>query len=81
MGITTATAALSFEEFEQLPDRPGKRELLQGELIELPPAERSHNEFAEEIYERVKFALAQAHARDEATGARPGPSRDGLSIG
>lgn len=31
--------SLSFEEFEQLPDQPGKRELLKGELIELPPAE------------------------------------------
>jgi len=28
------TTLLSFEEFEQLPDEPGKVELLDGELIE-----------------------------------------------
>jgi len=35
MGATTKL--LTFEEFEQLPDAPGKRELLDGELIEWPP--------------------------------------------
>jgi Uma2 family endonuclease len=40
MGATTTL--LTFEEFEQLPDAPGKRELLDGELIELPPPKRRH---------------------------------------
>jgi Uma2 family endonuclease len=36
------TPLLTFEEFERLPDSPGKRELLDGELIEMPPAKRRH---------------------------------------
>jgi Uma2 family endonuclease len=63
---TTTAPALSFEEFERLPDQPGKRELLEGELIELPPADLKHNEGAELIYEHLKSALAEAHARGEA---------------
>jgi len=35
MGATTTR--LTFEEFERLPEQPGKRELLKGELIEVPP--------------------------------------------
>ena len=32
------TALLTFADFEKLPDTPGKQGLLDGELIELPPA-------------------------------------------
>jgi len=41
MGATTTR--MTFAEFENLPDAPGKRELLDGELIELPPAKRKHS--------------------------------------
>lgn len=34
---------LTDEEFLNLPDEPGKQELLDGELISLPPAKRLHN--------------------------------------
>ena len=40
---------MTFEEFERLPDQPGKRELLEGELSELPPAELEHNNIAHQI--------------------------------
>ncbi len=40
--MSTATQAITFAEFETLPDAPGKRELLNGEVIELPPATFSH---------------------------------------
>jgi Uma2 family endonuclease len=40
VGVTTTL--LTFEEFEHLPDAPGKRELLDGELIELPPPKLKH---------------------------------------
>ena len=48
----TATTAhrLTFGEFERLPDEPGKLELLRGELIDLPPAKRRHNETADRIF-------------------------------
>ena len=33
----TVKTLLTFEAFEQLPDQPGKQELVRGELIEMPP--------------------------------------------
>src|SRR6266700_4028533 len=53
MGTTTL---LSFEEFEQLPDEPGKLEFLDGELIQLPPAKRKHGE----ISRRIQILLIRA---------------------
>jgi Uma2 family endonuclease len=37
---------LTDEQFVALPDEPGKRELLDGELITLPPVEEHHNQIA-----------------------------------
>jgi Uma2 family endonuclease len=66
MGTITTTNLLTFEEFERLPDQPGKRELLEGELIELPPADLKHNEISHELYHLLFAALQAAHARGEA---------------
>jgi Uma2 family endonuclease len=63
---TTTTALLTFDEFERLPDQPGKRELLLEELIELPPAEFDHNRIAHRVWRRLDSTLAEAHARGEA---------------
>ena len=65
MGTTTQTL-LSFEEFERLPDTAGQRELLKGELIELPPPEFRHTAIAHRIYKRLDVALNEAHVRGEA---------------
>jgi len=65
MGATTTTL-LTFEEFERLPDQPGKRELLKGKLIELPPAEFKHNRTSHWIYKPLDTALSDAHRRGEA---------------
>ena len=47
------------EEFLELPDLPaGKRELLRGELIELPPAKFRHNDIADRLLDRLKAAVA-----------------------
>ena len=62
----TVKTLLTFEEFEQLPDQPGKRELIRGEVIELPPAELKHNRISHRIYKGLDAALEQAHARGEA---------------
>src|SRR5216684_1870111 len=52
---------LSREEFLQLPELDaGKRELLRGELIELPPAKYKHNDSAERFYDWLKAAVAAA---------------------
>ena len=65
MGAITTTR-MSFAEFELLPDQPGKRELLEGELIELPPAEFKHNAISERIYDRMKAASEAARASGQA---------------
>lgn len=57
MGTTTL---LSFEEFERLPDEPGKVELLDGELIQLPPAKRKHMEIAHRIHALLMQAGSKA---------------------
>jgi Uma2 family endonuclease len=62
----TVKTLLTFEEFEQLPDQPGKQELVRGELIEMPPADLKHNRISHRIYDRLKTAIEQAHARGEA---------------
>jgi len=46
MGVTTL---LTFEEFEALPDEPGKRELLDGQLIVRPPPKLRHIEIQHRI--------------------------------
>jgi Uma2 family endonuclease len=48
------TTLLTFGAFESLPDSPGKRELLDGELIEIPPAKARHSKIQERIHERLK---------------------------
>jgi Uma2 family endonuclease len=56
MGATTSL--LTFAEFEQLPDEPGKLELLDGELIRLPPPEFEHMETADQLCDILKEVLA-----------------------
>jgi Uma2 family endonuclease len=48
MGVSTSL--LTFTEFERLPNEPGKLELLDGELIRLPPAERTHMRIAHRLF-------------------------------
>jgi Uma2 family endonuclease len=60
------TTVLSWGQFEQLPDDPGKRELLEGELIELPPPKIRHNEGSKRTFIWLNAALQEAHARGEA---------------
>jgi len=62
----TVKTLLTFEEFEQLPDQPGKQELVRGELFELPPADLKHNRISHRIYKRLDAAIELAHARGEA---------------
>jgi Uma2 family endonuclease len=51
MGITTL---LTFTEFQELPDSTGKRELLDGELIEMPPPKARHTKIQQRIHERLR---------------------------
>ena len=63
---TVTTGRMTFEEFERLPDEPGKRELLDGEVIELPPPKLEHTRASKWIYDQLLGALAAAHGRGEA---------------
>src|SRR5450432_2357282 len=49
---------MTFAEFENLPESPGKRELLDGELIELPPAKQKHLIIQHRIAEVLRRYLA-----------------------
>jgi Uma2 family endonuclease len=60
------TRVLSWEQFEQLPDDPGKQELLEGELLEFPVAKFRHTKGAQQIFIGLNAALEQAHARGDA---------------
>lgn len=64
--MATTTTQWTFEDFERLPDQPGKRELVKGELIELPPAEFKHNTTAHRIFLLLHAALTEAHKGGEA---------------
>jgi Uma2 family endonuclease len=63
---TVTTGRMTFEEFERLREEPGKRELLDGEVIELPPADLEHANLAHFIYEMLRDAVKAVHARGEA---------------
>ena len=59
MGAVRTT--LTMQEFLELPELDaGKRELLRGELIELPPAKYKHNDSAERFRDSLKVAVAAA---------------------
>ncbi len=59
MGAVRTT--LTMEEFLELPEGPaGKRELLRGELIDLPAAKRKPTQAAHRLYERLKAGAAAA---------------------
>src|SRR6266446_7930776 len=52
------TTLLTFAEFHRLPDSPGKRELLDGEILEMPPAKARHTKIQQRIHERLRpYAL------------------------
>ena len=51
--MATTPALMSFAEFEQLPDTAEELELLKGELIRLPPAQRPHMKISEIVYKAL----------------------------
>jgi len=54
------TTLLTFEDLEQLPDEPGKMELLDGELIRLPPAKKRHSEASHVLRDMLKPLVENA---------------------
>ena len=60
MASTITPTLLTFEEFENLPDEPGKSELLDGELIQLPPAEIDHMDISLLLYDTLRPIVQEA---------------------
>jgi Uma2 family endonuclease len=54
----TTTSLLTFEEFERLPDEPGKLELLDGETFHLPPAKLKHMDVVHRLHKLLSQAAA-----------------------
>ena len=50
----TTTSLMTFAEFEQMDDAPGKQELIDGELIEMPPARLRHMNISKRIYDHLR---------------------------
>jgi Uma2 family endonuclease len=78
---------LTFDEFEQLPDEPGKCELLDGELIQSPSAPIAHKDIRHLLYEtlravvpRRKAYMATGHKLGPQTWLQPDVSIPGLKI-
>jgi Uma2 family endonuclease len=64
--MATTGMMLTFEQFERLPDRQGKDELLRGELIELPPPEFIHDQIVKRLFKALDAAVDAAHSCGEA---------------
>jgi Uma2 family endonuclease len=57
---------MSIAEFESLPDEPGKQELLQGEVITMPPAQDLHSSIVHAFYEALRSVVPAGRVRIEA---------------
>src|SRR5580658_1922613 len=64
MGTTTTT--MTFEQFEQLPDEPNKLELIDGELIRMPPAFVQHSRISMRLYGAISGVLSDLQAQGRA---------------
>lgn len=64
---------MTFAEFEQLPDLPGKRELINGELITMPPPENEHSLLCMRVLiQLLKSGLTSGRVWGDHTGYRMG---------
>lgn len=62
----TTTHLMTFEEFERLPDEPHKLELIDGELIRMPPAITRHVRIRMRIFKIVDSALGMLQGKGQA---------------
>ncbi len=60
-----AATKLTDEEFLSLPDEPGKQELLDGELISVPPPEEQHNEIGLRFFDLLRTVFHSSRVRHE----------------
>jgi Uma2 family endonuclease len=70
--MATTTQLMSFAEFEHLPERPGKQELINGELISMPPPENRHSIVSKRIFRILLNGLPEESVWGDHTGYRVG---------
>jgi len=68
----STTALTTFAEFEALPDIEGKRELIDGEVITVPPPENTHSRIAKRIFVLLLARLGESRVWHDHTGYRIG---------
>jgi Uma2 family endonuclease len=61
---------MTFAEFENLPETPGKQELIDGELITMPPPELSHVELMKVLYDLFRILIHPSRVWPDSTGYR-----------
>jgi Uma2 family endonuclease len=68
-GMGTTTGLMSFAEFERLPDdeQGYKLELLDGELIRMPPPKLPHTEIERRLHNLLTATLARLHDQGQAS--------------
>jgi len=64
--MDTSARLMTFAEFEQLPDEPNKLELIDRELIRMPPAQTNYMRIAMRLYDILKVALQRLHDQGQA---------------
>jgi len=69
MGTTLLT---TFAEFEALPDIEGKRELVDGEVVTMPPPDNDHSRVAKRVFIRLLERLGERRVWHDHTGYRLG---------
>lgn len=55
--MSTTSSLVTFAQFEQLPEVPGKQELVDGEIIYLPPSVIRHAQLAKRFYKLLQGVL------------------------
>jgi Uma2 family endonuclease len=68
----STTALMTFAEFEQLPEMPGKQELVNGRLVTMPPPENKHSLIAARIFSLFLTRWPAGRAWGDHTGYRVG---------
>ncbi len=69
----STTTLISFAEFEQLPyPEAGKQELVEGEVLTMPPPVRIHSLIAVRLLARLLASLAEGRVLGDKTGYRIG---------
>lgn len=71
--MSTVTSLITFAEFEQLPDlEAGKRELIEGEIVTVPPPELDHTSLGKRVFLLFLRLLGDARIWPDHTGYRIG---------